>query len=101
MFLGRMAYLDPKGEGTRACQESGGHASRRGRCAAAGFARYGESLIACTPISSRCKVHPPERRLKPAPRPALAFFRGQRNLRGGERCPVRAFKEMSGAPKSR
>ena len=46
-------------------------------------------------------VRPPERRPKPAPRPAQAFFRGQRNLRGAERCPVRAFKEMSGAPKLR
>jgi len=46
-------------------------------------------------------VHPPERRLKPAPRPAVAFFCGRRNLRDVERCPVRVFKEMSGTPKSR
>ena len=46
-------------------------------------------------------IHPPERRLKPAPRPVVAFFRGRCNLRDVERCPVRAFKEMSGAPKSR
>jgi hypothetical protein len=45
-------------------------------------------------------IHPPERRLKPAPRPAAAFFRGRRNLWGLERCPVRVLKEMSGAPKS-
>jgi hypothetical protein len=25
MFLGLMTYLDPKGEGTGACQESSGH----------------------------------------------------------------------------
>jgi hypothetical protein len=46
-------------------------------------------------------IHPPERRLKPAPRPVVAFFRGRRNLRDVERCPVRVLKEMSGAPKSR
>ena len=46
-------------------------------------------------------IHPPERRLKPVPRPAVAFFRGRRNLRDVERCPVRVLKEMSGAPKSR
>src|ERR1039457_6168405 len=45
--------------------------------------------------------HPPERRLKPAPRPATAMKHSRRNLRGGERCPARAFKEMSGSPKSR
>jgi hypothetical protein len=46
-------------------------------------------------------IHPSERRLKPAPRPAVAFFRGHCNLRDVERCPVRVLKEMSGAPKSR
>ena len=46
-------------------------------------------------------IHPPEIRPKPAPRPASAFFRGRCNLREVERCPVRVFKEMSGAPKSR
>lgn len=46
-------------------------------------------------------IHPSERRLKPAPRRAVTFFRGHRNLRDVERCPVRALKEMNGAPKSR
>jgi hypothetical protein len=45
-------------------------------------------------------IRPSERRLKPAPRPASAFFRGRCNLRNVERCPVRVLKEMSGAPKS-
>lgn len=45
-------------------------------------------------------IHPPEIRPKPAPRPAVAFFRGRCNLREVERCPVRVFEEMSGAPKS-
>ncbi len=46
-------------------------------------------------------IHPPERRLKPASRPAAAFFRGRRNLQDVERCPVRVLKEMSGTRKSR
>ena len=47
------------------------------------------------------KDHPPERRLIPAPRSAMAWSRSYRNLRSVERCPVRAIKEMSGAPTSR
>jgi hypothetical protein len=43
---------------------------------------------------------PPERYLKPVPRPASesALIRG--NLRGAERFPVREFKGMNEAPKS-
>jgi hypothetical protein len=46
-------------------------------------------------------VPPPERRLEPAPCPASAFGQGRGNLRGAERYPVRALKEMSGPPTSR
>jgi hypothetical protein len=46
-------------------------------------------------------VHPSERRLKPVPRPALAWHAGGRNLRDGERYLVKIFKEMIGSPKSR
>ena len=46
-------------------------------------------------------VHPSERRLKPVPRPALAWPGGRYNLRDVERYPTRAFKEMNGEPKSR
>src|ERR1700716_3891609 len=44
---------------------------------------------------------PSERRPKPTPRPASESrpFRG--NFQSTERCPVRAFKEMSRPPKSR
>src|SRR3979409_1215435 len=42
---------------------------------------------------------PPERHLLPAPRSATASFAGRRNLRSVERCPVRAIKEMSAAPR--
>ena len=41
-----------------------------------------------------------ERRLLPAPCSATVFFVGRCNLRGVERCPVRAIKEMSGTPTS-
>ena len=46
-------------------------------------------------------VHPSERRLKPVPRPALAWHAGERNLRDGERYLVKIFKEINGPPKSR
>jgi len=47
------------------------------------------------------KAHPPEWHLLPAPCSATAFLQGRRNLRGMERCPARAIKEMSRTPKSR
>ncbi len=47
------------------------------------------------------KTHPPARHPVPAPCSATACFQGRRNLRGVERCPVRAIKEMSRTPKSR
>ena len=43
--------------------------------------------------------HPPERRLKPVPCPALVYRICRRNLRNTERYPMRVFKEMSGPPK--
>src|SRR6266542_3474619 len=46
-------------------------------------------------------LRPPERRLKPVPRPALTWCGGWCNLRDAERCPVRVFKEMNEEPKSR
>jgi len=45
--------------------------------------------------------HPPEKRPEPAPHPAPACVESRRNFRGAERCPVRAFKEMSVEPKLR
>ena len=45
--------------------------------------------------------HPSERYLLPAPCSAMACLQGRRNLRGMERCPMRAIKEMSRTPKSR
>src|SRR4029450_8739894 len=71
-FLGLMAYLDPKGEGDesmpgkrRPCPGVRGGASRDPRdMAKAGLPEAQSPDDACN--------HPPERRLKPAPRPASA-----------------------------
>src|SRR5260370_18818381 len=69
---------------------------------AAGPARYGEKLYCLNPNLQETQVsRPPERRLKPAPRRVLACEGDRHNFRGSERCPVRAFKEMNGAPTSR
>jgi hypothetical protein len=70
---------------------------RTGRCAA-GPAEYGESWIARSQISSRCKPPSTGKTSEPVPCPALVSRSCRRNLRGTGRCPVRAFKEMSGPP---
>ena len=100
-FLGPMAYPDPKGERNnrmpgkrRSCPGVRGEASRDPRdMAKAGL------LEAESPEDGNS--HPPERHLLPAPCSAMAFLQGRRNLRGVERCPARAMKEMSRTPKSR
>jgi hypothetical protein len=90
-----------KVKGTTACQESDGHAQ------VSGVRRRGTRVIwrkLDLPESQSPDDEtrsPPERHLLPAPRSATASFAGCRNLRGVERCPVRAIKEMSGAPTSR
>ena len=100
MFLGRMAHLDPKGDGDssmlgkrRSCPDVRSDASR-GPC----------DMEKPGLVESQCpedaNIRPPERRPKPAPHPASAFFRGWCNLRDVERSPVRGFKEMNGTPKS-
>ena len=101
MFLGPMAYPDPKGERNnrmpgkrRSCPGVRGEASRDPRDMAKAGLPEAES-----PEDE--KAHPPERHLLPAPCSAMAFLQGRRNLRGVERCPVRAIKEMSRTPKSR
>ena len=96
-----MADLDPKGKGDNSMP--GNHRSRPDvRGGAVGdprdMAKAG-LLEAESPEDG--KAHPPERHLLPAPCSAMAFLQGRRNLRGVERCPVRAVKEMSRTPKSR
>src|ERR1700692_1583465 len=94
-FLGPMAYPDPKGERDsslpgkrRSCPGVRGEASRDPRDMAKAGLPEAES-----PADE--KTHPPARHPLPAPRSATACFQGRRNLRGVERCPVRAIKEMS------
>lgn len=70
---------------------------RTGRCVA-GPAEYGESWIARSQISSRCKPPSTGKTSEPVPCPALVSHICRRNLRGAGRCPVRAFKEMSWPP---
>ena len=100
-FLGPMAYPDPKGERNnrmsgkrRSCPGVRGEASRDPRDMAKAGLPEAQS-------PDDAKDRPPERRLLPAPRSATVWSRSRRNLRGVERCPVRATKEMSRTPKSR
>jgi hypothetical protein len=100
MFLGLMAYPDPKGErnssmpGKRqSCSGVRGEVSRDPCDMAKAGLPEAES-------PEDVKKHPPERHTIPAPRSVTAFFVGCRNLRGVGRCPVRVIKEMSRTPKS-
>jgi hypothetical protein len=100
-FLGLMAYLEPKGEGDnsmpgkqRPCPGAWNGALRDPRNMAKAALPESQSPAGPSKI-------PPERRLKPVPHPVSAFSGGRCNLREVERCPVRAFKEMSGEPKLR
>jgi hypothetical protein len=100
-FLGPMAYPDPKGE-----RNSSMPAKRRsGPGVRAGVSRDPCDMAKAGLPKSQSPDdetrRPPERHLLPAPRSATTSFAGCRNLRGVERCPVRAIKEMSGTPTSR
>ena len=101
MFLGQMAYPDPKGERDssmpakrRSCPGVRGEVSRDPRDMAKAGLPEAES-------PEDAKIRPSERHPIPAPLSATASFAGCCNLRGVERCPVRAIKEMSRTPKSR
>ena len=100
-FLGPMAYPDPQGE--RDSSMPGRAMVSRGVRAEVSrdprdMAKAGLPESQSPDDETRS---PPERHLLPAPCSATTSFAGCRNLRGVERCPVRAVKEMSGAPKSR
>src|SRR5205814_7203528 len=90
-----------KGKGTTACQRTSGRAQ------AFGAVRWGTRVIwrkldRLNPNVQKVQVErPPERRLKPAPRPTSDSTCVGCNLRSAERCPTRVFKDMSGAPTSR
>src|SRR5512132_3497435 len=99
-FLGPMAYPDPKGE-----RDSSMLGKRRSCSGVRGGASWDPCDMAKAGLPESqspedAKIRPPEGHLLPAPRSATASCRG-RNLRGVERCPVRAIKEMSGTPTSR
>jgi hypothetical protein len=101
MFLGQMAYPDPKGErnssmpGKRqSCSGVRGEVSRDPCDMAKAGLPEAES-------PEDAKIRPPERHSIPAPRSVTASFACRCNLRGVERCPVRVIKEMSRTPKSR
>ena len=88
-------------QGTIACQESNGRAQAYGAVCCGARAIW-LKLDCLNPNLQLLQVElPPERRLIPAPYPAPASADGRCNLRDMGRCPVRAFKEMSGEPKSR
>src|ERR1017187_4649251 len=96
-----MAYPDPKGERNnsmsakqRSCLGVKGDALRD----PCDMAKAGLPESQSPDDGTRS---PPERRMLPAPRSATTSFAGCRNLRGVERCPVRAIKEISGTPTSR
>ncbi len=96
-----MADLDPKGKGDNSMP--GNHRScldvRNGAVGDPRDMAKAGLLEAQSPEDE--SSHPPERRLKPAPCSATVSILRCRNLRSTERCPVRAFKEMSGTPTSR
>ena len=90
-----------KVNGTIACQESGGQASG----VRAEVSRDPRDMAKAGLLESQspadARIRPSEWHPKPAPRSATASVAGRRNLRGVERCPARAIKEMSGTPTSR
>ena len=96
-----MAYLDSKGKGDKSMP--GNHRpSPDVWGGAVGDPRDMAKAVLLEAQSPEDESsHPPERRLKPAPCSAMVSILRCRNLRSGERCPVRAFKEISGEPKLR
>jgi hypothetical protein len=101
MFLGQMAYPDPKGERNssmlgkrRSCPGVRGEALRDPRDMAKAGLPEAES-------PDDAKIRPSERHPLPTPRSATASFACCCNLRSVERCPARAIKEMSRTPTSR
>ena len=99
-FLGLMAYLDPKGEGNNSMPRSNDRVQVwNGALRGPRDMAKAELPVSQSPDGETW--HPPERYLKPAPRPVPAYPGGRYNLREVERYPARAFKEMNGEPKSR
>jgi hypothetical protein len=100
-FLGLMAYLDPKGEGDNSMPGKQRSCSGIWNDALRGPRDMAKAELPVSQSPEGETWHPPERCLEPAPRPVLVCPGGRYNLWEVERCPMRAFKEMSGEPKSR
>ncbi|MCK9905155.1 ISAs1 family transposase [Frankia sp. Cpl3] len=84
-----------KAKGTRACQETGGRVQMPGT-ARRGTRAVWRRLDCLNPISSGSNLLRPERHLKPVPVVPGVYWFTPGNLSRRERCPTRAFKEMSG-----
>ena len=90
-----------KVNGTIACQETGGQPQVLGVTCRETRVIWRKLDLPEAESPEDAKNRPPERHPKPAPRSVAASYRGRCNLRGVERCPVRAIKEMSRTPTSR
>jgi hypothetical protein len=100
MFLGPMAYPDPQGE--RDNRMPGNRRSRPGVRGDASWDPRDMAKAALLEAESPAdeKRHPPEKAPETGVAPCDVLQAGRYNLRGVERCPVRAIKEMSRTPKS-
>ena len=88
-------------KGTIACQQTGGRAQVSRGDAPWDPRDMAKATLPKPQSPEDARHRPPERHPIPAPRPATTSLFCRRNLRSAERCPMRAIKEMSGAPKSR
>ena len=98
--LGLMAYLDPKGEGNNSMP------GNRRPCPGAGAARRGARVIwrkldCLNPNLQEAQSYARRKAPETGAVPCGGLGTYPLHLPGAERCPVRAFKEMSGAPTSR
>jgi hypothetical protein len=96
-----MAYPDPKGE-----RDNSMLGNRRSRPDVRGEAPWDPCDMAKAALPEAespedAKYRPPERHPITGATPCDGIVQGLSHLRGVERCPVRAIKEMSRTPKSR
>ncbi len=100
-LLGPMAYPDPQGERDKSML-----GNRRSRPGVRGDASWDPCDMAKATLlepqsPEDATFRPSERHSIPAPRSAMPSSAWLSHLRSMELCPVRAIKEMSGAPTSR
>src|SRR4051794_35708429 len=99
--LGLMADLEPKGEGDKSMPENQWPGPGVGGGALGDPRDMAKAGLPEAQSPEDASSHPPERRLKPVPALRRIRLVVRRTLRSQERCPARAFKEMSGTPTSR